>query len=134
MPYKDKERQKQAIKEAVNKHRQGITSGITNEGITGQGITTIRPVIRTLSDPVKRDKLRKICQSLQDFRQLDNVYLGCGKDPIPMTEVSELPEVFPAEAYHQNYYSGHSGEGYCQVVIAPKLQKFMMNIEQLRRV
>ena len=42
-----------------------------------------------------------------------------------VTEVSELPEVFPAEAYHQNYYNGHSGEGYCQVVIAPKLQKFM---------
>ncbi|MEN8303538.1 MAG: peptide-methionine (S)-S-oxide reductase MsrA [Campylobacterota bacterium] len=43
-----------------------------------------------------------------------------------VTEVSKLPEVYPAEAYHQNYYSGHSGEGYCQVVIAPKLQKFMM--------
>ena len=42
-----------------------------------------------------------------------------------VTEVSELPEVFPAEAYHQNYYNGHSGEGYCKVVIAPKLQKFM---------
>ena len=42
-----------------------------------------------------------------------------------VTEVSELPEVYPAEAYHQNYYAGHSSEGYCQMVIAPKLQKFM---------
>jgi len=47
-----------------------------------------------------------------------------------VTEVSELPEVFPAEAYHQNYYSGHSSEGYCQAVIAPKLQKFMMKFPQ----
>jgi len=45
-------------------------------------------------------------------------------DPI-VTEVSQLPEVYPAEAYHQNYYAQNSTQGYCQVVIAPKLQKFM---------
>jgi len=43
-----------------------------------------------------------------------------------ITEVSSLPEVYPAEAYHQNYYNLNSSQGYCQVVIAPKLQKFMM--------
>lgn len=48
-----------------------------------------------------------------------------------VTEVSVLPEVYPAEAYHQNYYSGHSQEGYCQVVIAPKLQKFMMKFPEM---
>ncbi|WP_455757403.1 peptide-methionine (S)-S-oxide reductase MsrA [Sulfurimonas sp.] len=42
-----------------------------------------------------------------------------------VTEVSELGEVYPAEAYHQNYYELNSQQGYCQVVIAPKLQKFM---------
>ena len=47
-----------------------------------------------------------------------------------VTEVSELPDVFPAEVYHQNYYSGHSSEGYCRVVIAPKLQKFMMKFPE----
>ncbi len=46
------------------------------------------------------------------------------KDPI-VTEVSPLPEVYPAEAYHQNYYNLNASQGYCQVVIAPKLQKFM---------
>jgi len=44
-----------------------------------------------------------------------------------VTEVSELPEVYSAEAYHQNYYNLNSSQGYCQVVIAPKLQKFMTN-------
>jgi len=42
-----------------------------------------------------------------------------------VTEVSPLPEVYPAEGYHQNYYNQNSSQGYCQVVIAPKLQKFM---------
>ncbi|MBU0721805.1 peptide-methionine (S)-S-oxide reductase MsrA [bacterium] len=47
-----------------------------------------------------------------------------------VTEVSPLPEVYPAEAYHQNYYNLNSSQGYCQVVIAPKLQKFMMSFPQ----
>jgi len=47
-----------------------------------------------------------------------------------VTEVSELPEVYPAEEYHQNYYNQNSSQGYCQVVIAPKLQKFMMTFPE----
>jgi len=49
------------------------------------------------------------------------------EDPI-VTEVSPLPQkVYPAEAYHHNYYAQNSSQGYCQVVIAPKLQKFMLS-------
>jgi len=47
-----------------------------------------------------------------------------------VTEVSELPEVYPAENYHQNYYRLNSSQGYCQVVIAPKLQRFMMKFPE----
>lgn len=47
------------------------------------------------------------------------------EDPI-VTEVSPLPEVvYAAEEYHQNYFALHESQGYCQVVIAPKLQKLM---------
>ncbi len=42
-----------------------------------------------------------------------------------VTEVSTLEDVYEAEGYHQNYYKLNSSQGYCQVVIAPKLQKFM---------
>ena len=44
-----------------------------------------------------------------------------------VTEVSQLGDVFAAEDYHQNYYKLNSSQGYCQVVIAPKIQKFMTN-------
>lgn len=52
------------------------------------------------------------------------------KDKI-VTEVSPLGEVYEAEAYHQNYFKLHSSQGYCQVVIAPKLQKFMTKFPEL---
>jgi peptide-methionine (S)-S-oxide reductase len=48
-----------------------------------------------------------------------------------VTQVNKLQEVYPAEVYHQNYYNLNSSQGYCQVVIAPKLQKFMTHFPQL---
>ena len=47
-----------------------------------------------------------------------------------VTELSELGEVYPGEEYHQNYYKLNSSQGYCQMVIAPKLQKFMTKFPQ----
>jgi peptide-methionine (S)-S-oxide reductase len=29
-----------------------------------------------------------------------------------------------AEAYHQNYFAQHPNQGYCSVVVAPKVAKF----------
>ncbi len=47
------------------------------------------------------------------------------RDPI-VTELSPAPEFFEAEAYHQDYYAINPNQGYCQAVVAPKVQKFMM--------
>ncbi len=47
-----------------------------------------------------------------------------------VTELSPVPTFYAAEAYHQNYYALNSAQGYCQVVIAPKLQKFMMEFKE----
>jgi len=48
---------------------------------------------------------------------------GVWENPI-VTQVTEAPEFYPAEAYHQQYFRRNPGQGYCQVVIAPKVSKF----------
>ena len=45
-------------------------------------------------------------------------------DPI-VTEVSPKSIFYPAEEYHQNYYDQNPMQGYCQIVIKPKIQKFL---------
>jgi len=40
-----------------------------------------------------------------------------------VTKVSSATEFYEAEKYHQNYYNDNSSQGYCQMVIAPKLEK-----------
>jgi peptide-methionine (S)-S-oxide reductase len=41
-----------------------------------------------------------------------------------VTEVTPLEKFYPAEEYHQEYYRSNPNQGYCQVVIAPKVAKF----------
>ncbi len=41
-----------------------------------------------------------------------------------VTEVVDAAPWHPAEAYHQNYFRDHPGQGYCMAVVAPKLAKF----------
>lgn len=43
-------------------------------------------------------------------------------DPI-VTTIEEGATFYPAEDYHKNYYANNKSAGYCQVIIAPKLQK-----------
>jgi len=48
---------------------------------------------------------------------------GAWDDPI-VTEISPLKEYYKAEDYHQNYYNQNPFQGYCRMVIQPKLAKF----------
>lgn len=48
---------------------------------------------------------------------------GIWDDPI-VTEVTPLTAFFPAETYHDEYYSRNQGQPYCRVVIGPKVAKF----------
>jgi len=40
-----------------------------------------------------------------------------------VTKVSSATKFYIAEDYHQNYYNLNSSQGYCRMVIAPKLEK-----------
>jgi len=45
------------------------------------------------------------------------------KNPI-VTQIVPLRTFCPAEDYHQGYFAQHPEQGYCRVVISPKLDKF----------
>ena len=40
-----------------------------------------------------------------------------------VTELVKFNKFYPAENYHQNYYSNNQSQSYCTFVISPKLQK-----------
>ena len=80
--------------------------------------TQYRSVVYYESEGAKESILRALKRAQEHYS--DNI----------VTEISVLPEVYPAEAYHQNYYNKHTVAGYCMAVIAPKLQKFMTKFPQ----
>ena len=41
-----------------------------------------------------------------------------------VTELVAEAQYWPAEAYHQHYFANHPGQGYCAMVVAPKVAKF----------
>ncbi|TVR24527.1 MAG: peptide-methionine (S)-S-oxide reductase [Anaerolineaceae bacterium] len=45
------------------------------------------------------------------------------QNPI-VTEVTEATTFYPAEDYHQGYFRNNPNQGYCMVIVAPKVAKF----------
>lgn len=41
-----------------------------------------------------------------------------------VTEISDAVPFYPAEEYHQDYFQRNPGQGYCQMVVGPKLVKY----------
>jgi peptide-methionine (S)-S-oxide reductase len=51
-----------------------------------------------------------------------------------VTEVTPFRVFYPAENYHQEYFARNPNQGYCQVIIAPKVAKFRKQyMERLKR-
>ena len=50
-----------------------------------------------------------------------------------VTEVTPLDNFYVAEDYHQNYYVNNPGQGYCRVVVAPKVAKFRQKFNHLQK-
>jgi peptide-methionine (S)-S-oxide reductase len=47
-----------------------------------------------------------------------------------VTQIVPLEKFYPAEDYHQKYFSNHPEQFYCQAVISPKLAKFRKQWEK----
>jgi peptide-methionine (S)-S-oxide reductase len=51
-----------------------------------------------------------------------------------VTEVTPFTNFYPAENYHQEYFARNPSQGYCSVVVAPKVNKFRkMYADQLKK-
>ena len=64
-----------------------------------------------------RDKKQQLLAEKSKLAAQENF-----RNPI-VTEIVPLKKFYKAEDYHQQYYDHNSNAGYCQVVIAPKLEK-----------
>ena len=54
-------------------------------------------------------------------------------EPI-VTTLDKLGTFYEAEDYHQNYFANNPGNGYCQVIINPKLQKLRQKFAERIKV
>ena len=50
-----------------------------------------------------------------------------------VTEVALLQRYLRAEDYHQDYFNQHPYQGYCMMVVAPKVQKFQQTFAHWQR-
>ncbi|GAB2932400.1 peptide-methionine (S)-S-oxide reductase MsrA [Rheinheimera gaetbuli] len=48
-----------------------------------------------------------------------------------VTQLSPVSAFYLAESYHQGYFLQHPEQGYCQVVVAPKMAKFRQSYAEL---
>src|SRR5947209_6397768 len=54
-------------------------------------------------------------------------------DPV-VTAVEPASKFFMAEDYHQEYFANNPNQPYCQLVVAPKVQKFQKHFQQRMKV
>lgn len=48
-----------------------------------------------------------------------------------ITEISPIPEFYPAEEYHKNYLELNPQNPYCQSIVRPKVDKFKRTFEDI---
>ena len=89
-----KQRQRDILKrDTVTNVTQSVTKATNNVTLdVTQYPDNMKPLLCALGDPVKRDKLRAICESLSSKDLLKHVRYGCYG--VTMHTVSELLEAF----------------------------------------
>ena len=72
------------------------------------------------------DKQQHIANNIIAELKAENVFSGS-----IVTEVSPVTAFYIAEEYHQGYFLKHPEQGYCQVIVAPKMAKFRQHYQAL---
>ncbi len=70
----------------------------------------------------QKSEAEKVIERLNSEKIWDN--------PI-VTEVTALEHFYAASEYHQNYFEKNPNQGYCQMVIRPKVEKFKKMFEEM---
>ena len=86
--------------------------------------TQYRSAIFCIDDEQKK-MAEKTVRELNDSRAYDKPVV------IVVVKLEKLSDFYEAEDYHHNYYENHSGQPYCQLIIAPKLEKMQKRFQDL---
>jgi len=78
--------------------------------------TQYRSIVLYQNDEQKQIAEKVKAQAQQDW-----------SNPI-VTEIVPLKRFYPAEDYHQDYFAKNPTQGYCQLVVAPKVKKFQQHL------
>ena len=70
-------------------------------------------------------------QKQEAVRTIDELTAQEIWDKPVVTEVVPLTKFYPAEAYHRDYYDRNPEQGYCQVVISPKVAKLRQKFAEM---
>lgn len=65
------------------------------------------------------DEQRRVAEQVR--REIEEAKIW---DAPLVTELAPFEKFYEAEDYHQEYFANNPGEGYCRVVVAPKVKKF----------
>jgi peptide-methionine (S)-S-oxide reductase len=71
---------------------------------------------------------KRIAEEVKNMLGNENIW----NDPV-VTEITPFTNFYKAESYHQEYYRNNPNQGYCRMVIAPKLEKFENLFEEYLR-
>ena len=75
----------------MKRYRRRNKEGVTKQGVTSKGVTNYSHILNWLVDPIKREKLERICESLGKHNVLDQVFIGTGY-PVDLYTVNEWLE------------------------------------------
>ncbi len=73
-----------------------------------------------------KEQQRNVAVEVINSLKKNNVF-----DKAIVTQVQPLFKFYKAEDYHQDYYNNNKEQGYCQVVVAPKIEKFEKAFKEL---